>query len=657
MSIFNPSQWKKTDIKDVSDTTLQQLDVRYINTGENVFEQTIDNLSVLNLNVASQGKLYFNGDNTTQTTAYQPNFVTNQINLFTSNNNTFTGEQKFENLKVKDTLGNTSKIYQSGNQLFLESSKGGIYFLTYSNNGITSATSYIDEVGNFITNNQIQGSTLKCNTFLINDLFKMIRSTNCEFQSLSPGAEFIFKTTQSSSAPGWSMIFNPNGQLYGMSTTITHLLETKELKFRDPNNFTLTPSRLYLSNSYDLVLENKINQTNSKIKFTTCNHAGVEKSMLLDELMNMSGGNDISISGKLSISSSITHMHSNQRYTIDNKKNGSSVVFQNYDTNGLMRELTIDPLLNISGANDIGCTRLLINNSAIDFTGYNSTKTNTQQISYSSISAIPQTSISTSQGQINFVPYITSSSLYNNITQAGDSIIYFNNNGGGLSICPWSSQLSGLRITATETKIYNTSVENIKFTDNTIQTTAMTETYLTSLIQSVVNQMSSLSSVPVGTILAYGGQYLDNLLNVISPPTGYLWCFGASVSQTTYSSLYSAIQNFYANGRTIPTGQFYLPDLRGATLKGTQTNSNFITQTQMLQPGEYQQNNVGAHKHQYTDRGVDSRNFAAGATSQGVRTSNGSYYTQGESYHATTNALLDADTRVNSVGVNYIIKF
>jgi hypothetical protein len=58
-----------------------------------------------------------------------------------------------------------------------------------------------------------------------------------------------------------------------------------------------------------------------------------------------------------------------------------------------MRELTIDPLLNISGANDIGCTRLLINNSAIDFVGYNSTKTNTQQISYSSTN--PQTSIST----------------------------------------------------------------------------------------------------------------------------------------------------------------------------------------------------------------------------------------------------------------------
>ena len=370
--------------------------------------------------------------------------------------------------------------------------------------------------------------------------------------------------------------------------------------------------------------------------------------------MNMTGGNDISITGKLSLaSSSVTHSHLNQKYTISNKNNGSTTVFQNYDANGLMRELTIDPLINVSGINDIGCNRLLVNNSAIDFASYNTTKTNTQQISYSS--SIPQTIISTSQGQISFVPYVISSS-YNNITQAGDSIIYFNNNNGGLCLCPWSNQSSGLRITATETKIQNASVDNIKFSDNTIQTTAMTQTYLTTLIQNVVNQMSSIASIPVGTIFAYGGQYLDVNLNNISPPTGYLWCFGDLVSQTTYLNLYNVIQNFYAYGRSRPTGQFYLPDLRGATLKGTQTNLYFSTQTAMLQPGEYQQNNVGYHKHKYTDRGVNTKNFSADLSNQGIRPSNSTYYTEGETYHSTTNAILDVDTRVNSVGVNYIIK-
>ena len=48
MSIFNPSNWNKEDeVKNIDDETMNQLDERYINIGENIYDQNIQNLNVL----------------------------------------------------------------------------------------------------------------------------------------------------------------------------------------------------------------------------------------------------------------------------------------------------------------------------------------------------------------------------------------------------------------------------------------------------------------------------------------------------------------------------------------------------------------------------------------------------------------------------------
>ena len=51
------------------------------------------------------------------------------------------------------------------------------------------------------------------------------------------------------------------------------------------------------------------------------------------------------------------------------------------------------------------------------------------------------------------------------------------------------------------------------------------------------------------------------------PPTEYLWCDGSSISQTTYSSLFTVIGQNYRNNKTSITSSFYVPDLRSAFLK------------------------------------------------------------------------------------------
>jgi len=63
-------------------------------------------------------------------------------------------------------------------------------------------------------------------------------------------------------------------------------------------------------------------------------------------------------------------------------------------------------------------------------------------------------------------------------------------------------------------------------------------------------------SSPAGTLEPFGGATV---------PTGYLLCYGQSVSTTTYAALYSAIGTTWgpASG-----GNFTLPDLRGRVLAG-----------------------------------------------------------------------------------------
>lgn len=58
--------------------------------------------------------------------------------------------------------------------------------------------------------------------------------------------------------------------------------------------------------------------------------------------------------------------------------------------------------------------------------------------------------------------------------------------------------------------------------------------------------------IPVGVVLAYAGG---------SPPSGWLWCDGSTVSRTTHAELYAAIGTTFGPGNGSTT--FNLPDLRG----------------------------------------------------------------------------------------------
>jgi len=70
-------------------------------------------------------------------------------------------------------------------------------------------------------------------------------------------------------------------------------------------------------------------------------------------------------------------------------------------------------------------------------------------------------------------------------------------------------------------------------------------------------RISRASGVPVGTIIDYTGT---------AAPTGYLLCFGQSVSTATYSALFAAWGSAYLYGGS--AGNMNLPDCRGRAVVG-----------------------------------------------------------------------------------------
>ena len=98
--------------------------------------------------------------------------------------------------------------------------------------------------------------------------------------------------------------------------------------------------------------------------------------------------------------------------------------------------------------------------------------------------------------------------------------------------------------------------------------------------------------MPSGTVLPYAGSVLPG------NPNDYLFCNGAAVSRSTYSTLFTAIGTTYGVGDGSTT--FNLPDLRGRVIAGQDnmggTSANTLTDAQADQLG----GTLGAEDHTLT---------------------------------------------------------
>lgn len=127
-----------------------------------------------------------------------------------------------------------------------------------------------------------------------------------------------------------------------------------------------------------------------------------------------------------------------------------------------------------------------------------------------------------------------------------------------------------------------------------------------------VSQLSSGSSVPVGSIVDYAGA---------SAPTGWLVCGGQSLSRTTYAELFAVIGTTFGSA---DASSFSLPDLRGRVAAGLDFSVSGIagrlTGTTMTPGGTTLGATGGAQTQTLTEAQMPSHTHTGSTTTDGAHT-------------------------------------
>ena len=210
-----------------------------------------------------------------------------------------------------------------------------------------------------------------------------------------------------------------------------------------------------------------------------------------------------------------------------------------------------------------------------------------------------------------------------------------------------------LELNATGSIILN---NDLKFPDNTIQNTAFTN--------ELKSQITSNSSSPIGSIIAFAGQF---------PPDGWLMCSGTRVSKTTYAELYAVIGDTYTTNTIGEDGgwqdnmanrnMFRVPDLRQSyiSMPGLNTTHNNFPLNEPNQLGDFEKYSIQQHKHDFTHNKFSEsvvRSVNLPTTNTNVSDNALSQASTTNSYNVdNTQISNDSVTRPNTIFLNYIIKF
>ena len=120
---------------------------------------------------------------------------------------------------------------------------------------------------------------------------------------------------------------------------------------------------------------------------------------------------------------------------------------------------------------------------------------------------------------------------------------------------------------------------------------------------------------------------------------GFLECNGATLSRSTYSSLFSAIGTIYGAGDGSTT--FRIPDLRGEFIRGVDSGRGVDIGRNI---GTFQADDFKAHSHKFIGGGFQNGG-ASGA------------YGDGGSYNQDTTVVGAADTRPRNIAMMFVIKY
>lgn len=184
---------------------------------------------------------------------------------------------------------------------------------------------------------------------------------------------------------------------------------------------------------------------------------------------------------------------------------------------------------------------------------------------------------------------------------------------------------------------------------------------LKELITDIISNM-----IPIGTIVAYGGDVNNSRIKKDLEKRGWLVCNGESVPCDEYRELFEVIGNYYAGGQetaaeTVCRGKFQLPDIRGRFVRGVNygaadengapRDSDCREKNNCDKVGVVQEDAFSRHSHGYR---TNTWFWKEGKT--------GGHYIRGDHttnylHHDRTDEAGNAgETRPKNIHVNWIIK-
>jgi rhizosphere induced protein len=166
-----------------------------------------------------------------------------------------------------------------------------------------------------------------------------------------------------------------------------------------------------------------------------------------------------------------------------------------------------------------------------------------------------------------------------------------------------------------------------------------------------------LSTVPVGTIVPYAGEFTPEALTALEKQ-GWLPCNGITKTRAEFPQLFAVLENNWGNTRG--SDPFRLPDLRGVFIRGLDSGAGVDPDSRQV--GTRQAHAVAQHLHTLTSHS-SSRAGQPGLDVGNVLGYGAPQYAYGPeairtigTYDAQSKAV-GQETRPTNVAVNYVIKF
>ena len=351
------------------------------------------------------------------------------------------------------------------------------------------------------------------------------------------------------------------GAIRSVTTSVTSGDEEADLSFHTMKNGSLTEAFRYDATDDELYVSGKLETTSDaliggslevtgaySVDTITSKTADTDLTLSGNGTGNVSVDDSLTVTGDLTVSGTTTTVNSttvsiadaNFELASNNNNDGSNAIVVDTVDFGVYGNYNSDP----GGTN------------ATAYAGFFRDASDSGKIKfYSGLATEPGTTVDTTDSGYAEATLSIGSAEIDNLTLDGNAITSTDTD-GDITVTPngaGSAVVSQLKLGTS-----SIAVNDIKDEDDLSSNSDSALATQQSIKAYVDSATGGISAIPVATIVPYAGSG--------TAPSGWLYCNGQEVSQTTYADLYAIIGTDY--GTAADSGDFKVPDLRGRVIAG-----------------------------------------------------------------------------------------